>query len=443
MPARWYRAYLARGYRDGYVDRVSNLVRRNCLSDTIPCLCVERRSRRRGVGEFYLFIGINTDEKGWMPERIELLLGSVALGHPIGDFGFEEIRRMVAAEIDTTDYVRTLPYRPPPMTPAEDPLDLHELEASIEQPTDELAWALNHLLFWVSSRGSGTWRTFKNACDKLVGDTIGVNARHIFRRLRLLGHVEYASRNGSRWSACPPALAQTSSGGTYFLAGQRTPELIRVLGELMTVEDVFQPTYEAPNCIQVNLTSAQDVQTLAEHSEIRRICQLRWAGCASERLATILPDLASYRAGLALVSGFVVSSYATQKWSGREFVRCHFEHDTGMYQLIPRDPNSPSPRQTLFFDAEHDCWRAGDWYGLRYLAQEQVGDICQVRYQPNQKCLILPADYRWPDLYERALVLASGFLPLKRDEWLYFGGISPDLANNLSRKLNATVEETY
>lgn len=257
--------------------------------------------------------------------------------------------------------------------------------------------------------------------------------------------MEYAAENGSKWSVCPPALVQIGDTNSYFLAGQRVPQLLKVLSELTSLEELPQPTSEAPNLVQLQFNSPIEAQQLINDEKVRAVCPLQWAGPAAARLAASLPDLAGYRAMLPTVYGFAESNFIFHKWNGQEFVVNYFKHETGMYRLIPHDLKSRLPDQTLFFDAEQEqsCWRMGAWYDLRYLAQQAAGEICRVIFSHSQQRLSIPANYRWPDIYERALTLASGFLPLPSPDkdWFYFSDISPDLVQTLAKKLNALLEE--
>src|SRR2546428_1873037 len=48
------------------------------------------------------------------------------------------------------------------------------------------------------------------------------------------------------------------------------------------------------------------------------------------------------------------------------------------------------------------------------------GSPCPVLYEPAMGRLAIPLDWRWPELYERVLVLASGQLPVHRNPWLIY-----------------------
>lgn len=436
MIAKWYRGYQVFGHRDHHINNISSLVRQNDLGSIIPCLHIEKRSQR----EFYLFLGFNTDQKGEVPPHISGILDSITIGHPVGDFEYSEIKPMISAGIDTENYRRTIAYRLPVFTPSTNPLDLSDLEPQTEQlPTPEKLAALNRLLYWLSAAGAGSWLTFKNVCDLLTMATTGLDARHIFRRLRLLGHVEYVTANGSKWAICPPTLVQSSRTGCYFLTGQRTPKLLAYLAEYAEVEEQPQPTGEAPELVQPRFSSAEAARQAIGNGQI----DLSWAGLASLRLAQILPDLTGHLVSLTPVSGFALSNFTLEQWQGRAYVETHFQQQAGLYRLTPREDNSRLYPQTLYYDAEAYQWRSGPWYDLRYLAQQAAGEPCPVRYHPIQQRLSIPASYRWPDLYERALVLASGLLPLRSPDnnWFYFSDISPELAQTLADKLSATIEE--
>lgn len=435
MTVKWYRGYAVYGNPDDYVKKICGLVRQNGLGDIIHHLLIGQLFK----GQLYIFVGFDTSSKGYIPDQAKWLLDSITLGPPAGNFDYKEIENMVSREVDCTLPFRTLAYRPPVITPAEDPLDLSELETyADQQPTNEAILTLNRLLYWLSATGAGGWQLFRRVYNLLTAETVSLDARYIFRRLRLLGHVEYVAANGSKWSVCPPVLVQGSQPDSYFLAGQRTPKLLARLTELAEVETQPQPTGEAPDLVQLRFPSTEAARQAVSSGQVG----LRWAGCASMRLAQVLPDLAGYQASLSPVSGFALSNFKLEQWQGQAYVETYFQQQTGLYRLTPHDDNVRLSSQALFFDAVTSQWRAGPWYDLRYLAQQTADDPCQVKYHSAQRWLAIPANYRWPDLYERALVLASGLLPRSPDKrWFYFSDISPNLAQTLTAKLNATLEE--
>ena len=124
------------------------------------------------------------------------------------------------------------------------------------------------------------------------------------------------------------------------------------------------------------------------------------------------------------------------------FVPCVFQGKSGMYRLIQRDGNDQA-YQTLFYHQNSDRWVQGDWYGLHFLALQQVDVTCRAVYHPSSHHLAIPVSQRWPELYERALVLGSGQLPEVKNDWLFFENISRDVAQQLSTKLTVAYEEIH
>ena len=440
MAQRWYRAYCVYGSVKTYVERISKQVRQYDLGDILPRVCYERPGRkRRGNRQFYLFVGINSEIKAQIPEQIDEFLTQVLrLRQHIGDFSFEDIKTMVSSEIDIEDYARKIIYTPPPPPDFDVPFDF-TTHSEMEPSHDGIpAEAFNQLLYWASTVGSGTWNSFKTMCHHFLKERS--DARHIFRRLRLLGHVEYYD-HGKKWTVCPPCLAQVSHSDYeqphHFLAGQRSQKFIQQLQELADVDILPQIGNYAPDCVCIKNVSHEHPAHILQHSGLVDILSPQYAGEASYRLASILPDLEGYQNSLILVAGIVPSFYATQKWHHNQFHDCAFQHETGFYHFSSKRDEGYAPHFTLFYDASAKIWQQGDWYGLRYLARFKSGEHCNVFYDPSQSRIALPADYRWPDLYERALVLASGCLPERRQGWLYYKDVSPVVMHILTQKLFA------
>lgn len=438
MIAKWYRGYQVIGRREDHINNISNLVRQHDLGSIIPCLHIEKFKGRQW--QFYLFLGFNTELKGEIPPQVLQILSNVTIGHPVGDFEYAEIRSMVSAGIDTEYYQRTITYRPSVIASVTNPLDLSDLESyNDHQSTPEKLTALNRLLYWLSAVSNGNWSNFKRAYDLLTAAATNKDARYTFRQLRLLGHLEYTVANGSKWAICPPTLVQSSQPDYYFLTGQRTPKLLACVNEYVSLEELPQPTGEAPNLVRLHFTSMDAAKKVITNTPFN----LYWAGLACMRLADILPDLKTYQNSLTSVSGFTISNFKLERWQGNNFVETYSHQQTGLYRLTPREINIRLASQTFLFDGVTGQWCSGPWYDLRFLAQQAMNMPCLVQYHHKQQRLAIPTHYRWPDLYERALVLASGLLPLCSPDhnWFYFSDISPKLVETLTNKLNVTVEE--
>lgn len=446
---RCYRAYLFFGELDEleeYIHKISNYVKQKNLSDVIPRVCYGyyRTVNKRKC--FYLFIGINIDENGHIADRVSKLFHILHAGsfQYMRDFQFDQVKATVPSKLKIVDYTRRITYTynssvniSPKLDEFEDPFTLYPFPTTSSSEKTEM---FNQLLYWLSFVGYGTWQSFKKICQYLGLIQQSIEARHIFRRLRLLGHVEYYD-NGRKWTICPACLVQASypqSHKTYFLSGQRTPKLIEALKRHATVDIVLQPEGNAPACVRVVPESDSHAKELILTSHITQVVPMRFAGEASSLLASILPDLSGYQDSLTSLRHVVTSMYQLQKWRQDGFIECPFQREIGMYQFTL---NTTSDYKlfpfTLFYDPQKHIWLQGDWYGLRYLAKYYDHESCDVFYNTPESCFAIPTDYRWPDLYERALVLASGLLPESQGRWLYYGKVSQRVRKMLIDKLAA------
>lgn len=414
-------------------------MRRNNLGEHVPRLCVERRRSRRS-GRFFIFLGINSDQKGVLPPAVAShlqMLVSGLKGRPVADVYIQDIKSMISGEIDISDYARTIKYQPPQTFPVEDPFATEIIADTVENKPAE---SYNQLLYWLSVIGSGSWDTFRTICQNLLPPD-SPPPRQIFRRLRLLGHVEYQNK-AKRWVICPPCLVQIGNvpHPACYLAGQRTPQMIEQLSRQANwVSRLFHPGGLAPDCVRLTFETMQLAETA-----VANVPHLRFAGDAANRLATLLPPLDEWQKELeTLPSSHIVSGhYNFQQWCDNAFQPVAFGGESGFYQLTRHDVEHNPPQFILFYNAGQECWQRGDWYDLRYLAQHRSGQIVPARYQPQTRQCAIHLNSRWPHLYERALVLASGQLPQIRDGWLYFTNIAPQLGQTLAAKLDTSLEKT-
>ena len=113
-----------------------------------------------------------------------------------------------------------------------------------------------------------------------------------------------------------------------------------------------------------------------------------------------------------------------------------------MYRLTKREKKNPY-QIVLYLDQPNQRWLRGDWYGLRFLAYHSAKRQFEVKYDSRANEVLIPVEEHWPLLYERALVLASGMLPIrdKSFRWLKYTNISNELVQLLAEKLSITITE--
>ena len=303
---------------------------------------------------------------------------------------------------------------------------INQLSPKIE----DLSYRNEKLLYWLSVLGCGTRESFNKACEALKLE----EPTSILRKLKLLGHLE-VSENGKRWSAAPTAIVKISSDSDFpefMLCGQRSICLLRQLKEYTDVTSVHQSKGDAPPCIRIKISAP---------SLITSKVPLCYVGEVSLKIAEILPDIATWKQSLSTLQGIVPSFYEWERFDVYKdcFEPCSFPSETGMYKLHQESNNHFS--RTLFYDRENDLWRQGDWYGLRFLHLSHTSIVRQALYSISKQRLAIPVSQRWPEIYERALVLASGQLPTYQDSWLLYENVPMEVISLLTDKLNVKCSE--
>ncbi|HEU5380376.1 MAG TPA: hypothetical protein VFV38_33550 [Ktedonobacteraceae bacterium] len=363
---------------------------------------------------------------------------------------FEQIKPMVGAEHDVNDYVVRIPYHwNSDLLITDDPFDLDALMQPLsdrDYGEDFLvrSQSYDHLLFWLSAVGSGSRDIFRRTCQAIGLDTNGIESRHAFRRLRLLGHVE-SSPNGYRWSVAPSALARidlSDGGGEFFLCGQRDTGMLQNLRQIAEVEEQPQITGDAPAIVRIRADDEEEFRIRLQKAS--SLSQLSIEGDVAYRLAQLVPTLTGWVNILEVLDGILPHMFEVKRFHGHTFVDEPFEGKSGFYELWPLEGDrdgTTRPKYVLFYDSASQRWIRGDWYGLRFLARQLEGDLCPARYDAASGRLAIPDAWRWPELYERVLVLASGQLPYRNGLWLIYEAISTQTFDQLRVKLNLQCEE--
>ena len=323
--------------------------------------------------------------------------------------------------------------KPPALPHPGNPYDSTSRRSPRQAASPELGERYEKLLFWLSAIGEGTRPTFTQACLKLGVVEDGRFVGQVLRRLRLLGHVEL-SDDGGRWEISPAALVRIASEpDKVFLAGQRVPSSLKEYGH--DAIPTTQPYHLGPPRVGLTTQGSRDVAPEARNT--------------AAMLADLLPTLAEWKETLADLHGLVTSQFEVEKWDGHAFRPSdslyqrygRYHGESGMYRLSRSSDNPPYER-TLFFDEPNQRWLRGDWYGLRFLANSDLGDQEAV-HDSSENALLIPEAQRWPLLHERALVLSSGLLPRNADNlnWLLYNAVPLDLAQTLCLKLNVKLRQ--
>ncbi len=438
---RLYKGYKYKGNPKKLVEQISKKVQEYNLSQYVPLLRLEKGAKPKQI--FCFFIAIESREEGEIPSEVSnsnllklpYFQFTVARGSP--SFTYEQIKSMVGAAHDVHDYTNPIPYQPTQAAIYDNPFDFIALSPiNHSSPIDiqALSRRYEELLYWLSALGSGTWESFKKACDVLNLK----EPKRILRRLRLLGHIEI-SLDGSRWSIAPTTLVKVGSKSDFqefVLCGQRSINLLRTLEQYAKLEFSNQATGEAPPCVCLQLNNADIFFDLLKQSSNEY--SLTNVGEASKQLASILPAVETWKQSLRSLQGIVPSLYEWKRFDGKNFVSCVSPTETGMYQMW-KTQMSDRPLYTLFYDKESDSWLQGDWYGLRFLALQYNSQERIACYDMTTKRLAVSVLQRWPEIYERALVLASGKIPIFHNSQLLYENVQLEVVHQISNKLNVKV----
>lgn len=441
MP-RWYKGFRCGGIKPTVLLRnIAEYVKVHDLGHFIPLVRVEKHARGGG---FYVFLAIESAEIGQIPERVQSIISQKWLGQPLDPpFSFAEIRKMVGAEHLVNDYVRLLPYERSPAFPSADPFDdVEEATQTSHLPSHVMrTQQYDRLILWMSAIGRGSWLALQQTWQRL-GESD--HAAQMLRYLRLLGHIE-TSLDRKRWAITPSVVFPITHGvhaGDWVLSGRRDTALLQQLQE--SVNLVFVPQEYGNGPATIYLRSFDDKQVFDKLKSIDRITiQPEQAGV---RLARLLPPLEQWKASLEALQGVRPHAYRTKIFNGKTFVEISFDGKRGLYEFWSLSDHALKqadlrPQYTLYFDEDTQRWVRADWYGLRFLARYETGQSCPIQYHATTHQLAVPNKWRWPELYERALVLASGRMPLYRNGWLIYDGISRELIDGLRDKLRLEIEE--
>jgi len=475
--ARWYKGFRCKGNPENIRELVVKQVHENGLAGFVPSVKPEklqkRKSKKRASSrktssniEFYLFISVESNEIGQLPSVVASKLVDfleqreqeyrgrlykiVQWTIPDG-FLYEEIKGMAEKDFDVHNFTQSIPYKlQPERETNESPfefLDLNE-ETNEREVVSVNSLQYEKLLYLLSTLSQGTWESFKKVCQSLDLKYPG----SIQRRLKLLGHIEF-SPNGKHWSIAPTALVRLTSNISkpeFLLCGQQSEVLLQQLRQYAKVDLTTQHQGNSPPCVKIRLAESQSIESLIENIKRNLGLFIHDSGRSAENLVRILPTLEGWKLELAALQGIVPSLYNWKRFDGNDWLDCIFSSQTGMYQMwklnereSSKDTQNNHPLRTLFYDADTNTWRQGDWYGLRFLALYYSEQKCIAHYDPATLRFAVPYSQRFPEIYERALVLASGLLPKKKEQnlWLIYENVGRELAEQLTQKLYVTLEE--
>jgi hypothetical protein len=428
-----FRGIRCRGKPDIVVAEVSQIVHRTPgLRRLVPRVCHEK-IKARGNVEFYLFVGHVSTENDDDETTVGAFFDKIAEQHWFGtalpeEFQREQIKTMAGQDVRVEEFARRLRYKPLVIPDAGDPF-AEEEDEDLSLSELELTQRFDRLLIWMSAHAEGSFATL-DAARRALG--IEIDTRRVLRALRLLGHCE-TSRDGSRWSMAPSAVIQIEEG-CFVLAGARDGSLIQGLRDHFPArtEQVPQPSGTGPSTFRVLTADPGDLSELKVTVEQQ----------ADRDLARALPSIGGWAEALESVP-VDRSGFTSRRLTGDDFAEVGvFKSEAGLYQLQGAGANSRAFH--LYYSPELG-WRRGEWTGLRFLARLREFGKARCTFDAETHRLFVPFDWRWPEIYERALVLSSGQLPTRDDNgtgaWLVYASVERELLELLQPRLELEVDD--
>lgn len=299
--------------------------------------------------------------------------------------------------------------RRPPPDPAEIDSAWEFAHSDAGGSTDEMVDQYDKLLAWLSCAATGTWGHFVEATRSL-GILNHSRPGDVLVRMMLLGHIEIDA-DGRRWSVNPPMLCE-SSGGDWYLCGQRDAGLLGLLYSRANAEVAVQPHGAGPGRVAVTAERRNDAELLFEEAG----APLQLVESVGARIAGSLPSGEEW---IDSVKGntcpdLVDSSVQRISFESGELepVRPVAREDGGLnvpegvYLVTTEQGQGRSFRAYCHGDGS---WTRCDWYGMAYIEQRRAGRLDAFF---TDEGIVLPSNGSWPRLYERAMVLSSGLLPV-------------------------------
>jgi hypothetical protein len=280
---------------------------------------------------------------------------------------------------------------------------------------------VNELLIWMSARGSGSTRSFRAKVAEIEGAT--PQARQGTARARLaawtlskLGHAEFAgSASVAGWRIAPPVLAAADIHGPprAVLCGARSTELLSgLVGAAGTLRLSTSPLPGAPDLIELRAESANMLARMAAQVGI----PVQWnASLTILAACPLISSIALEERAIPAGAGWTVSRFSKSglAWVPSSAAVAHslpaglfrFRGDYGASYILKQGAKA---------------WSCNPAVGkFRILTRRNR----TLNYSAATRELTVAAACRPPELVERALTIASGHLPVFRDNTLVYSDV--------------------
>ncbi len=224
--ARLYVGFQTMGGRDDVLKKLRLAVTQAKAVEVVPVIRIERRTRRRGRGEYYVFVAYETASARDAKAKADAVLDLAAAKMNLTIQGAKRFHDLTLGGIGSIVEGEELQTEAVGGGGAwlHEPGDPYEYFGS--RPPDAADASTGHryerLLQWMSAYGGGTWETLARACVALDLAAERSHVWGIVRRLVLLGHTEF-DYDAKRWSCCPPVISCAAHDASLCILAGRAP----------------------------------------------------------------------------------------------------------------------------------------------------------------------------------------------------------------------------
>lgn len=435
-----WRYILKRTVAHGHAARIAlanlikNRIRAMRRTIELPVMKIETNPGH----EFYIGLAVNDESCGNESPPDYVIDLFVQIGQPLSARDFDtwptppdEVDGFLHGSFKWDSMTSSLQFEASPAITLPTSLtDAEEIEAA-QNPEiyDRLHW-------WCSSKEFGTVAQVAEVADALGLNELEGSVWAVLKKMSLLGHLDVFQDQDRDWvwRIAPLTVVEAASNSTAFLAGALSGRLRKQLVAKLAAE--IGSTNGGPSRVIIPPNRIADLDSTIGFNARR-------AGNASDHWANLLPGIKDYQA--TLVPDPAIANephqYSFERYSGGAFVQLNGQGFRSGFYRVQRSGQQSPPK--LVFRTADSRWLNGDFATLRFLSLTD-GQQAKARHYPDGT-LVVPMTQRWPSLYERALVLASGQLPSTQSvgdgtgRLLAYRTIPKNVAQTLGSKLNVTL----
>jgi hypothetical protein len=289
------------------------------------------------------------------------------------------------------------------------------------------------LLMWASETGSGPWGQLRDTAAYVarVHDT-GDRPWYLAAPLSDLGHLDL-SWPTERWSVAAPALVMARGCGLcVYLVGARPRRMLERFEEAADAQDVYPFDIrqgKAPSALFAKCASVDSAQAVADRLRIPLLFDP--SAALAERVPSIDPSRLELAAPVPVEDTLAWFDPESYQWLG-----VTDRQEPGLYRTDLYGRN-------IFRLHRHDQWYKVDQATGQLMVLSDRSDLlCWSRPSldwATPSLLEVPSWLALPQLVDRALVAASGLLPIRQRGKRLYRNVSRVVATILADRLGLRV----